>query len=87
MRGAAASDVDALAQASAVTAGLRQERSSRKLGFGVPVRATLTLPAEYGPHWRLIARDVLDGNNVSDAGVEFAGEVLRVSIDPQPANA
>jgi valyl-tRNA synthetase len=87
MRGAAASDVDALAHASAVTAALRQERSSKKLGFGVPVHATLTLPVEFGPHWRLIARDVLEGNNVSDASVDVAGDVLRVSIAPHAPDA
>jgi valyl-tRNA synthetase len=87
MRGASPSDLDALARASAVTAGLRQERSSRKLGFGVPVRATLTLPTDFGAHWRLIARDVLDGNNVLDAAVEFAGDALQVSIEPHAADA
>jgi valyl-tRNA synthetase len=87
MRGAAASDVEALTQASAVTAALRQERSSKKLGFGVPVRATLTLPSEFGPHWRLIARDVLEGNNVSDATVDVAGDELRVSIEPHAPDA
>jgi hypothetical protein len=80
-------DLAAVHQASEITAGLRQERSSRKLGFGVPVRATLSLPREYEPHWPGIQRDILAGNNVIAADVSFVNGPLRVTIEPQTADA
>jgi valyl-tRNA synthetase len=80
-------DLAAVEQASEVTAGLRHERSSRKLGFGVPVRAEVRLTAAHEAHWPAIARDVLAGNNVIAAEVSFAGDAVQVTIEPQPANA
>jgi valyl-tRNA synthetase len=80
-------DLAAVALASAITAGLRQERSSRKLGFGVPVRARLGLTPAHAPQWPAIQRDVLAGNNVVAADVTFAGESVEVAIEPEPANA
>ena len=74
-------------QASAITARIRAERSSQKLGFGVPVRATLTLTREYEDHWPSIARDVLAGNNVAGADVVFDDARFDVAIAPQPADA
>jgi valyl-tRNA synthetase len=79
-------DVTAVEHASEITAGLRQERSSRKLGFGVPVRATLTLPHEFEPHWPGIQRDILAGNNVIAADVSFAAGSLQVTIEPQASD-
>jgi valyl-tRNA synthetase len=80
-------DLAAVALASAITAGLRQERSSRKLGFGVPVRARLRLTPAHAPQWPAIQRDVLAGNNIVAADVTFAGESVEVAIEPEPANA
>ncbi len=58
---------DAVHQASEVTASLRQERSSKNLGFGVPVRARIALTPAHEPLWPVISRDVLEGNNVAAA--------------------
>jgi valyl-tRNA synthetase len=79
-------DLTAVQHASDITAGLRQERSSRKLGFGVQVRATLTLPREFEPHWPGIQRDILAGNNVIAADVSFAAGPLQVTIEPQTSD-
>ncbi len=81
------SDALAAQQASEVTAGLRQERSSKKLGFGVPVRATLELTRDHEPHWPAIARDVLAGNNVTSADVSFGSPATRIAIEPQASGA
>jgi valyl-tRNA synthetase len=83
----APADAAAVQQASEITAALRQERSSRKLGFGVPVRAVLTLTREHEPQWSGIARDVLAGNNVLSADVSFGAGPLQVAIEPQPTDA
>ncbi len=78
---------DAVRHASEITAKIRAERSSKNLGFGVAVRATLALPAEHEPLWPAISRDVLAGNNVVSADVRFVSDRFDVAIDPQPANA
>jgi valyl-tRNA synthetase len=78
---------DAVTQASSITASLRQERSSKKLGFGVPVRATMALTPEHEALWPVIARDVLEGNNVAAADVTFGAERIDITIEPQTANA
>jgi valyl-tRNA synthetase len=83
----AARDADALRQASEITAKIRAERSSKNLGFGVAVRATLALPADHEPLWPVISRDVLAGNNVIAADVRFVPDRFDVAIDPQAANA
>jgi valyl-tRNA synthetase len=80
-------DAAAIEQASAITASLRQERSSRKLGFGVPVRATMTLTLPYEKHWPAISRDVLEGNNVAAASVVFDPERFEVTVEPQAPDA
>jgi valyl-tRNA synthetase len=87
--GDASSDMDreALSAASEVTARIRQERSTRKLGFGVPLRVVLTLPERRRTAWDLVAGDVLAGNNVSDVTVGFAGEQFNVIADPRPTDA
>jgi valyl-tRNA synthetase len=87
--GAERSDANdaALVHASSITAGLRQERSSKKLGFGVPVRATIALPPEHEALWPLIAADVLEGNNVSAAEVTFGSERMDIQIEPHAAHA
>ena len=73
---------EAVAQASAVTARIRQERSTHKLGFGVPVRASLTLPDVYRDSWAVISGDVLLGNNVADVSVAFGGDDVVAAIEP-----
>ena len=73
--------------ASEITAKIRAERSSKNLGFGVPVRAVLALSAEHQPSWSAIERDVLAGNNVVAADVTFAPDRFEVAIDPHAANA
>jgi valyl-tRNA synthetase len=76
------------ARARAVTALVRHERSSQKLGFGRRVRARLTLGDLDEAGWRAIERDVLDGNNVvHPATVTFAEGDTRVAIDPEPIDA
>jgi len=79
---AAADQLGASFQASAVTAALRHQRSTKSLGFGVPVRASLTLPASYQPAWALIERDVLAGNNATAASVAFDGEAMVADVEP-----
>jgi valyl-tRNA synthetase len=78
---------DAMQQASEVTASLRQERSSKNLGFGVPVRARIALTPAHEPLWAAISRDVLEGNNVSAADVSFAADAVAVTIEPHAADA
>jgi valyl-tRNA synthetase len=68
--------------ASEVTARIRQERSLRKLGFGVPVRTVMTLPEGYRTAWHLIASDVLAGNNVGAVEVAFDADRFDVSAEP-----
>ncbi len=74
--------LEASVQASAVTAALRHQRSTKSLGFGVPVRASLTLPTAYQPLWASIERDVLAGNNAAAATVTFDGDVVMAEIEP-----
>jgi valyl-tRNA synthetase len=71
----------ALEHASAVTAAIRHQRSTRNLGFGVPVRAALTLPAAYEATWKSIEPDVLAGNNTSSAQVTFGGDTVAAEIE------
>ena len=78
---------DAVQQASEVTASLRQERSSKSLGFGVPVRARMALTPAHEPLWPVIARDVLEGNNVAAADVTFGAERMAVTIEPHAGDA
>ena len=82
---ASAAQLDASVQASAVTAAIRQQRSTKSLGFGVPVRAVLTLPVSYQAAWSSIERDVLAGNNAVDADVTFAAETVIADIEPVAA--
>ncbi len=77
----AASQLDALAQASAVTAAIRHQRSTRSLGFGVQVRAALTLPAAFEASWASIEPDVLAGNNIASAQVTFGGDAIAAEIE------
>jgi valyl-tRNA synthetase len=86
---APASDLDraALRLASEVTGILRQERSSQKLGFGVPVRARIDLPGDAAPAWAAAERDVLAGNNVTAADVNFGAAAMAVGITPQTGDA
>jgi valyl-tRNA synthetase len=76
-----------LVYASEITAHLRNQRSKLNLGFGVPVRATLTLPTAHEHTWRLVERDVLAGNNVVSAAVTFAPDQLAVTLDRADADA
>jgi valyl-tRNA synthetase len=82
-----AANDDAVQQASQVTASLRQERSSKSLGFGVPVRARIALTPAHEPLWAAISRDVLEGNNVAAADVTFAAEEVAVTVEPHAADA
>jgi hypothetical protein len=86
-RDAGPADAVAVEHASAITAALRQERSSKKLGFGVPVRATLGLTRDHEAHWPAIHRDILAGNNVVSADVSFHAAAIEAAIAPQPADA
>jgi valyl-tRNA synthetase len=81
------SDLTAAQQASEITAAIRQERSSKKLGFGVPVRARLTLTEAHQAHWPGIAPDILAGNNVIAADVSFGSGVFQIAIEPQAPDA
>jgi valyl-tRNA synthetase len=76
------SALDALAHASQVTAAIRGQRSTRSLGFGVQVRAVLTLPSSFEPTWPAIEQDVLAGNNTGSAQVTFGGEHVAAEIEP-----
>jgi valyl-tRNA synthetase len=86
--GDTAADEQALLYASEITAKLRHERSTMKLGFGVPIRATLTLSAAvHQPVWPRIERDVLAGNNVAAHVVTFDPAGFEVTIEPQEPRA
>jgi valyl-tRNA synthetase len=74
-------------QARAITARLRHERSSKSLGFAVPLRVTLALGAAHEPLWPRIERDVLAANNIVDASVSFAADAFDVHIEPVNAGA
>jgi valyl-tRNA synthetase len=77
-----ASETDvAYARASELAAVVRQQRSERQLGFSVPVQLRM---AGVDPDvWPLIARDVLEGNNVvGDPTIEFGGPPLSATIEP-----
>lgn len=81
--GAGSSDqLQASEFASAATAALRHQRSTKSLGFGVPIRATLSLPAAYESVWPSIERDVLAGNNAAAAAVTFSGDAIAAEIEP-----
>jgi valyl-tRNA synthetase len=84
---AAVGDADAGHTASDITARVRQERSSQKLGFGVPVRLTLQIPPSAERSWEAVAEDVLAGNNVREALVTIGPDDVRVAIEALPANA
>jgi valyl-tRNA synthetase len=73
--------------ASSVTASIRAERSAQKLGFSVPVRAAIALPAGFREVWSLVAGDVLAGNNVIDAEVSFEADEPAATIRPAIAEA
>jgi valyl-tRNA synthetase len=86
--GSQADDHTASRAASDVTARIRQERSLLKLGFGVPVRVSLTLPRGSERAWDAVSRDVLAGNNVVDVrAVGFDADELVVAIEPQAPDA
>jgi valyl-tRNA synthetase len=83
-----ADDQTAARAASDVTARIRQERSLLKLGFGVPVRLSLTMPKGSERAWSAVSRDVLAGNNVVDVrAVGFDADQLAVTIEPQVPDA
>ena len=73
--------------ASEITARIRHLRSTHSLGFGVPVRAQLTLAMAVQASWSGIRHDVLAGNNVVEADVRFADSGLDVSIEPVQPHA
>jgi valyl-tRNA synthetase len=73
--------------ASEITARIRQERSLKKLGFGVPVDVVMTLPESDRATWELVAGDVLAGNNVGAVEVAFDAERFDVTAEPRPAEA
>ncbi len=79
-------DVTACRAASDVTARIRQERSAQKLGFGMPVTLTLTLPDATREAWDAVSRDVLEGNNVRQVTVTFEAERFDAAIEPPPAD-
>ena len=78
----------AYAQACEVTNRIREERSAMKLGFGMPVHATVRLHAAHEPLWASIRADVCSGNNVTDAEVRFdvvADAPIDVRLTPLTA--
>jgi hypothetical protein len=68
--------------ASEITAMIRAERSAQKLGFAVPVRATIALPAGYRGPWALVEQDVLAGNNVVSLAALGEADTVDVKIEP-----
>ncbi|MFO7302703.1 MAG: valine--tRNA ligase [Acidobacteriota bacterium] len=76
----------AVEAASEATAAIRQARSAHKLGFGVPVRLTLATPADEAT-WRLVEADVLRGNNVAEASVQWGAAGVSAEIVPVTADA
>jgi valyl-tRNA synthetase len=83
---AAPDQLEASLNASVVTAAIRHQRSTLNLGFGVPVRAVLTLPAAHQAAWPSIERDVLAGNNAVSAAVTFSGDTVLAEIEPVTAS-
>jgi valyl-tRNA synthetase len=73
--------------ASEITSRIRQERSTGKLGFGVPVAARLQLPLAYQASWPLLEKDVLAGNNVVSVDVGYTPDAFDVMIDPVSRDA
>ena len=61
---------------------IRHQRSTKSLGFGVQVRAVLTLPTAFEASWVSIEADVLAGNNSSSANVTFGGDAIAAEIEP-----
>jgi valyl-tRNA synthetase len=82
LQGDAAADALSLLHASEITARVRQERSTQKLGFGVPVRATLSLGTTHEASWARVSADVLAGNNIAAHAVTFAPDTFDVAIEP-----
>jgi valyl-tRNA synthetase len=76
-----------IAVASEVTAMIRAARSAHKLGFGVPVRATIAMPATYRKPWDSIAQDVLAGNNVVAPAILQDADAVMVTIEPVQPHA
>jgi valyl-tRNA synthetase len=77
----------AYARAREITARIRHERSLASLGFGTPVRASLTLAELDRAVWPVIEKDVLAGNNVVAADVTFGAGELAASITPEVPRA
>jgi valyl-tRNA synthetase len=77
----AADEIAASQHASEITAKIRHQRSERKWGFGVEIRAEFTLLASREQYWRAIARDVLAGNNVVSHVVTFDQSRDDVAIE------
>ncbi len=75
------------AVASKVTTEIRHQRSLARLGFGVTCTAALALPAAFQPVWLLIQQDVLAGNNVAAARVEFGQSEISVNLTPETEHA
>jgi valyl-tRNA synthetase len=75
-------DREAVRHASEITARIRHLRSTQGLGFGTPVRATLTLMPGSEATWTDIQHDVLGGNNILEATVRFADTGLDAAIEP-----
>jgi valyl-tRNA synthetase len=71
--------------ASEVTARIRAERSAQKLGFAVPVTASIALPADYRLRWLLVEQDVLAGNNVVSLAALQDADAVAVTIEPAHA--
>jgi valyl-tRNA synthetase len=57
--------------ACAITTRIREERSSLKLGFGVPVHAAVRLPPAQEAQWTRVRADILAGNNIAEGSVAF----------------
>jgi valyl-tRNA synthetase len=87
LEGTGATDAAAFDQAREVTALIRHQRSSKSLGFGVPVRARLVLTHNYRQGWPAIESDLLAGNNIIAADVTFDPTRLEVTIEPNPVDA
>jgi valyl-tRNA synthetase len=83
----AAESDEAYVRASELAAAVRHQRSERKLGFSVPVH--LRLEGVDASVWPLIARDVLEGNNViGEPAIQFGGDsALTASIEPVRSDA
>jgi len=71
--------------ASEITAMIRAGRSAQKLGFAVPVHATIALPAGYRGPWALVEQDVLAGNNVVSPAAIHDADAVDVKIEPAHA--